>query len=923
MGLGIFNIISIGLSIASAAYQQKLAREAERRRQAALDKARGQKFNITSEAAPLPVIYGKQIAGGTKTGHKVKNNYTASGSTDYDTAFEKAFSNTTQPGSKKEFLAVQTALCHGGIEGVQHIKVNGIDYRGATSDMKNNKSTYRHRFHTHNSGGGDSASVSMGFPITNTFTDTAWVASFFKLNRETPQYSGSPEVEYILKGRKIRKINSSNFTLNTSYEYSNNPAYCLLDYLLNSDFGRGLSSSDIDLESFYNSSVICDTIKLSNATLGGSVNGAKPIFSFSTNDAFPGVNDFSTGNFSTADASDADYLYFAEDISQLYSLAVASNGTPTYTTISTPNSEIIRLYECNITLDTTETLRDNIERILATMGIASLTWTPEGKYKLSLEYPADEAGVVSLVNSNHSFTEDDIIRNEATVVWPTAQERFTQVTVQFPNEAENFDMDSVTWPPTSSLSTTPYAIFLAEDNNNPLTKSFSPEGITNKYNAQAYAEQQVRKSRGIFTVDLTLSRKALTVEPGDIIHIKSDNLGLIQNKGTVNETGYNFKVESVAINDDFSVKVKCYHFHSGFLAWNVLDDTAYSILPEIDFSVAAPVGLTFTASGNQLYGTSAGKLTWTASDDISAKDYVIEAKLSTENDDQYQQIGSTVNTTFDILGMKTATYIFSVRARNINNRLSDRVTLQQSLQLITNGSVEIIYANTANASTNTQSYTFSTQEFVAYYSHTGSQPTLPIRTGITFTRFVGADGTSGNSTFPIYADSASGTNQSFSAVGKTHVNFYSSASSPSLPVSGLTFVPLGTAGTRGPGWWRYVDSTNASAYYTTGASLQQQTRINAAFTSATSLTVTESDRFIIKCTDIAIAYIYNGATWIAQADFIDGDLMVTGTVTSDKLDVTNLSTVTANMGTLTAGKLESPDGKFKIDLTNKEILITV
>jgi len=923
MGIGIGNIISFGLSLASAAYQQKLAREAERRRQAALDKARGQKFNITSEAAPLPVIYGKQLAAGTKTGHKVKNNYTASNPVDYDTAFEQAFTNVNHSGSKKEFLGVQTALCHGGIEGVQHVLVDGIDYRGVTSDMKNNKSTYNHRFHVHNSGGGDNASANMGFLNTNTFTDIAWVASFFRLNRETPQYNGSPNVEYILKGRKIRKINSSNYTLNSNYEFSSNPAYCLLDYLLNSTFGRGLSTSDVDLESFYNSAVICDTIKLSNATLGGSVNGAKPIFSFTNNDAFPGVNDFSAGNFSTTDASSADYLYFAEDISQLYSLAVSSNGTPTYTTISTPNSEIIRLYECNITLDTEETIRDNIERILATMGMASLVWTPEGKYKLSLEYPLNEAGVYSLVNSNHTFTEDDIIREETSIVWPTAQERFTQVTVQFPNEAENFDMDSVTWPPTSTIANTPYAIFLAEDNNNPLTKSFSPDGVTNKYNAQAYAEQQVRKSRGIFTVDITLSKKAMTVEPGDIIHIKSDNLGLIQNKGQATETGYNFKVESIRVNDNFSVKVKCYHFQSGFLAWNVQDDTAYSIIPEIDFSVAAPTSLTFAASGNQLYGTSAGKLTWTASDDISAKDYVVEAKLSTENDNQYQQIGSTVNTTFDILGMKTATYVFSVRARNINNRLSDRVTLQQSLQLITNGTVEVIYADTANATSNTQSYTFSTQEFVAYYSHTGDQPTLPIRTGITFTRFVGADGTSGNSTFPIYATSTAGANQSFSAVGKSHVNFYSAAASPSLPVSGLTFTPLGTAGSRGPGWWRYVDTTNAASYYNTGATLQQQTRLNAAFSTATSLTVTESDRFIIKCTDIAIAYIYNGSAWVVQADFLDGDLMVTGTVTSDKLNVTSLSAVTADMGTLTAGKLESTDGKFKIDLTNKEILITV
>jgi hypothetical protein len=55
---------------------------------------------------------------------------------------------------------------------------------------------------------------------------------------------------------------------------------------------------------------------------------------------------------------------------------------------------------------------------------------------------------------------------------------------------------------------------------------------------------------------------------------------------------------------------------------------------------------------------------------------------------------------------------------------------------------------------------------------------------------------------------------------------------------------------------------------------------------------------------------------------IDGDLIVDGTITSDKLQANELSAITADLGTVTAGKMQSTDGKMVIDLDNKIIRIT-
>lgn len=66
---------------------------------------------------------------------------------------------------------------------------------------------------------------------------------------------------------------------------------------------------------------------------------------------------------------------------------------------------------------------------------------------------------------------------------------------------------------------------------------------------------------------------------------------------------------------------------------------------------------------------------------------------------------------------------------------------------------------------------------------------------------------------------------------------------------------------------------------------------------------------------------------IAQVDGvptvgIDGDLIADGTIQARSLVAEKLSAISADLGTITAGKMQSDDGKFVIDLDNKTISIT-
>lgn len=61
----------------------------------------------------------------------------------------------------------------------------------------------------------------------------------------------------------------------------------------------------------------------------------------------------------------------------------------------------------------------------------------------------------------------------------------------------------------------------------------------------------------------------------------------------------------------------------------------------------------------------------------------------------------------------------------------------------------------------------------------------------------------------------------------------------------------------------------------------------------------------------------NGAAKVA----IRGDVIVDGSITTQKLNVGTLSAITANLGSITAGYMQSPSGLFVIDLNNSRILI--
>ncbi len=190
--------------------------------------AQGILIQKTGSNAPIPVIYGETRTGGTQVFVKT------SGTDNVD-------------------LHLAIAICEGPIENVTHLYFDDVVAA------------------TNNSSSGDSDSWSIASPwsgkVTVNFragTDSQSNIStlqgqmgndprfrgiaycYVRLNYDKDKWkNGVPSITFQVKGKKVPSTSDG-----TSLSYTDNPANCLLDYLTNTRYGKGIPVSQIDLPSF-------------------------------------------------------------------------------------------------------------------------------------------------------------------------------------------------------------------------------------------------------------------------------------------------------------------------------------------------------------------------------------------------------------------------------------------------------------------------------------------------------------------------------------------------------------------------------------------------------------------------------------------------------------------------------------------------
>jgi len=219
------------------------------------DFEKGILINKQSNDANIPVIYGERLTGGVRV-----------------------FMETS--GTDNTYLYMAIVMSEGEINDITEIRIDEkpVTWSGDLADnvqrtvnssdsnffkadpSEENGSaestiTVEPHFGTDGQSASSLLSTLSSWGSNHKLSGLSYLAIRFKWNSDA--FTGIPKVQAKIQGKKVKTYNSS--LAEQSASYQTNPAWCLLDYLTNTRYGKGLATSEIDLQSFYDASVICVT----------------------------------------------------------------------------------------------------------------------------------------------------------------------------------------------------------------------------------------------------------------------------------------------------------------------------------------------------------------------------------------------------------------------------------------------------------------------------------------------------------------------------------------------------------------------------------------------------------------------------------------------------------------------------------------
>ena len=198
--------------------------------------ARGVLLNKQSNNAHIPVVYGERLVGGTRIFLEVS-------------------------GTDNQYLYGALVLCEGEVNGITKILVEDkeVTFSGSFSDggtITSNDSRFGTTIQVQTFYGTDSQSASSLLSTLTSWTSNHKLSGLcyvaFRITWDADKYIGIPKIQALVQGRKVVSYNSSSVAQTAAF--STNPAWCLLDYLTNTRYGKGIAVGDIDIPSFYSAS---------------------------------------------------------------------------------------------------------------------------------------------------------------------------------------------------------------------------------------------------------------------------------------------------------------------------------------------------------------------------------------------------------------------------------------------------------------------------------------------------------------------------------------------------------------------------------------------------------------------------------------------------------------------------------------------
>lgn len=498
-------ILALG---ASSYYQKKMIEDAS-------NANRGLFVNKAGASNGLRIIYGTRRVGAIKVWKNTSRKGINVGSTVYDKFVGSTTKDNNHGGttSSKNWLHRLDVWGQGPIESIKTFHIDGDEHTNTRFTSGSHPIFRSISFYGSETQVAPAALVAEEPNITSDMRGRGVAYSWnrFMFYDKDVQYQGEPQITATVKGLKVwdPRANPTNSSIKT---WSNNPALCLLDYLM-ADYGKGLVEADLDIATFITAANSCDsTVSIP----------AVP----TSNNATDVWYDPTTGEDTVVNIG-ATYDWYRP-------------GQNTTTNLN-------KRFQCDLVLEPKDNTSTNVEKILKTMK-GTLPFT-QGKYKLVLE---------DVGTSVMSFDDDNLL-GSLNLSFADRAKRLNRVTITFPNSNKGYEDDLISYPATDSLQ---YSNWIAEDNGEELHQEISLEGVSDYYQAEDLAEFIVKDSRTQAFVTFKAQPSAIVLEPNDIISISHPSTGW---------TNKQFRVRSLTINSDLSVNVNAQEYDSSIYQWGTKD----------------------------------------------------------------------------------------------------------------------------------------------------------------------------------------------------------------------------------------------------------------------------------------------------------------------------------------------------------------
>ena len=463
----------------------------------------------------------------------------------------------------------------------------------------------------------DLTSANVRWTSDHKLSGMAYIA--FRLEWDADQFpQGVPNISAVIRGKKVYDPRLQVMA------YSQNPALCLRDYMLDSSYGLGESSSNIDSTALNAAADLCDEQV-------GVSSGAVTAASINSGTTYE-IVEIGTTDFTAIGAS-------ANTVGVQFTATGAGTGTGR----ATPTFQ--NRYESHGVIDTGNQIKANIEQLLASMG-GKLTYSG-GKYFVDgAEYKTP----------THTFTEADIISDVQTQTRQSRRGGYNGVKGIFVSEEKDYKV--LDYPP--QISST-----YATEDGDPLYLDMPLPLVTNNLQAQRLAKIALLKSRQQVVISMAVNLKGLQVKVGDTIQVTNDRLNYDQKVFEVIDY-------SLILGDSgaLGVNLTCIETAAALYDWNTSDEEDFLSGGELDLYDGRTVDnvTNFTLTEIGLRGpdggvSSAVELSWDENTNAFVELYKIRYNKTGTTNYFY---ASTREPRIYISGLDvTSNYDFRVQAENL------------------------------------------------------------------------------------------------------------------------------------------------------------------------------------------------------------------------------------------------------------------